>query len=303
MLPRSKHQICTYKSYEWVSVSWTRHCLKPLTKLRKWNFCVAFGPFSGHSESEWKRHEFPNACTFIRMAHIWNAERPTSSRACDIFVCVILRLYLYTYTCTASTASRTEFHCISFALRVHFENTLAIAIAKMQLLCKKAPAAQCGQHIKCNLVKMCVQILHENMFTIVTATIYLSHGLSQQHHDERKSKFHFGRAVCVCCVRFCLFQSVIGNLGNNATLKPHSFERHILQITSNHFELFLLRNSVEALVSHHRNALLGFLNVNLKYQRHLIIKPRMKYSGFSQCSIWGGSQIDIWQILCTMYVQ
>lgn len=146
-------------------------------------------------------------------------------------------------------------HRISFALRVHFENTLAIAIAKMQLLCKKAPAAQCGQHIKCNLVKMCVQNLHENMFTIVTATNYLCHELNQQqHHNERKSKFHFGRAVCVCCVRFCLFQSVIGNLGNNATLKPHSFKRHILQITSNHFELFLLRNSIAALVSHHRSS-------------------------------------------------
>lgn len=171
----------------------------------------------------------PNAHkTFIRMAHILCWKTNVVKRNIFIF---------YIYLCRRVCARVCRIHYISFGLvEWYFIRFLVLAIFKMQVSMQENCSTHCGQCMKCNLVNICVQTLHENMFTAMCA----SH--THSHCVWVPSKFHFGGFLCVSV----LGEAHTGNdehvTGNswqqcdtikcNASTVTQFFIRHILQITS-----------------------------------------------------------------------
>lgn len=139
-----------------------------------------------------------------------------------------------------------KIHYISFGLELvlnSFGNTLALAISKMQLFCKKATQAQCGQRIKCNLVKMCTKL--------PTKICLLRWDLLLPFCYASRASISFRFFLYVFGFVKCLIQrAVTGNSSNNAvnamvwyalaTLVHSShFTNHL-----NGFECFQLHNLI-----------------------------------------------------------
>lgn len=96
----------------------------------------------------------PNAHkTFIRMAHILCWKTNVVKRNIFIF---------YIYLCRSVCARVCRIHYISFGLvEWYFIRFLVLAIFKMQVSMQENCSTHCGQCMKCNLVNICVQTLHE----------------------------------------------------------------------------------------------------------------------------------------------